>query len=433
MSGSGNQLQTLPAGGAITPNGLLVGESDSGPIYANPEQVGDSQNSLLAGVRSYFAPQQGYQYGNVLPLKMGPQGGVSLAVPNMVRGLVNGGIDLLEGTTTGQVTPQATNALIASAAPELAKDPADSVGPNVFAGIGSKTFDKRNLDTAQAFQQGYSLVSGLGKGPASRNEIWSKTGMFQDPIDNKWRYEIPDGSANITSLFGKAQARINAGVAGMTDEQKSAMQTSVKNPPGISTTLETVLNHPKLFQAYPDLAKMTVVSAPRGTVYDSSIYGGYTPGTIATPEHIYVASDLNPVETKETLLHEIQHAIQEREGFAPGGNTDTGLEMHNKLQIMMHNLPPGSDLPDYALTNPWDAYQSLAGEIESRNIEERAGMSPQQVATVPPWYTEPKTANAKINPDAVQKAWEKYVDNYHAQNQYSNLEPSPWLAGKGTR
>ena len=53
---------------------------------------------------------------------------------------------------------------------------------------------------------------------------------------------------------------------------------------------------------------------------------------------------------KGLMLHELQHAIQKREGFASGGSqAEAGL----------------------------DAYMRLAGEAEARAVQQRAWMSPE--------------------------------------------------------
>ncbi len=73
-----------------------------------------------------------------------------------------------------------------------------------------------------------------------------------------------------------------------------------------------MLDYPELFDAYPELAEMEVWDSYLGKGY----YGDYDQWT-----HIITMNEaLTPEERRSTLLHEIQHAIQDIEGFAAGSS-----------------------------------------------------------------------------------------------------------------
>ena len=147
-------------------------------------------------------------------------------------------------------------------------------------------------------------------------------------------------------------------------------------------------------------------------------------------------------KTKKYISHELQHAIQEREGFAKGGgvsdfiekrsiydnninylegvktntilatrktdkwkeyqsNLDKALKSNNKADIKKWHGARSSleksatkDIDDelYGLyektkISPYDQYMNLAGEAEARNVEKRLSMSmPERVAKAP-WDT----------------------------------------------
>ena len=63
---------------------------------------------------------------------------------------------------------------------------------------------------------------------------------------------------------------------------------------------------------------------------------------------------------EDTLIHEIQHAIQKKEGFAHGGSP---AEFAPKR------------LGENAVLTPDEQYHNLAGEIEARDTAERAGLN----------------------------------------------------------
>ncbi|MDX9742146.1 MAG: PLxRFG domain-containing protein [Gammaproteobacteria bacterium] len=69
----------------------------------------------------------------------------------------------------------------------------------------------------------------------------------------------------------------------------------------------------------------------------------------------------------KTLLHELQHGIQFREGFAVGGSPEAFA----------------SDSQEQGA----DTYRRLAGEVEARNVETRRQMTPEQRRAIAPGYT----------------------------------------------
>jgi hypothetical protein len=224
----------------------------------------------------------------------------------------------------------------------------------IFAGPLAKTADLQALQTAQTMaKQGHDAES-----------IWNKTGWFQGG-DQKWRSEIPDTTATV-----KSQRNSTAG---------------------------DIVNHPDLFAAYPDLAKTEM----RTNIGGVGTSGGYSPGgwpegmsepdiksaveaatgrpaedMFSSPRDIWRppeqinANAQTMSDLRTTSLHELQHAVQEREGFAPGGSPNDFLDQFG-----------GDYQPAFR------KYQQLPGEVEARNVEARSGMTPDQLRENPPWLT----------------------------------------------
>ncbi|MCP4569084.1 MAG: hypothetical protein GY841_16035 [FCB group bacterium] len=130
-----------------------------------------------------------------------------------------------------------------------------------------------------------------GEDASEGSKIHKATGWFLG-WDNKWRFEIDDSRIKIKPE-GLEEKRIQS--------------------------LTEVVEHPTLFDAYPQLkdvsveidykhSKLSEVFNQEGTGSLSKLHGY---------QHIKVKAK-NPVDAKETLLHEIQHAVQEIEGFARG-------------------------------------------------------------------------------------------------------------------
>ena len=143
-----------------------------------------------------------------------------------------------------------------------------------FAGRGSKTANQSAYDDA--------LRMKYNEG-ADNEEIRQATGWFEGR-DGKWRYELDDSKVRV----------------------KDDLHTY--------GTLKGVIDAPELFAAYPD-AENIFVSFEN----TNGKSGAYNPEFDSISLNAELKSD--PDKLKSTLLHEMQHAIQNREGFASGAST----------------------------------------------------------------------------------------------------------------
>ena len=164
--------------------------------------------------------------------------------------------------------------------------------------------------------------------------------------------------------------------------------------------IETFVEADEVFKAYPQLKDVKV-----HIMTDDEIegYAGWYDGAnneIAINEKILL---LSQKEIRKTFAHEIQHVIQDIEGFAPGGNagqfTTTDLDA---IEKKVDKMPKGEDKKklketikalkksidkDYVdltefgipgIVTPYEAYMRLAGEVEARNVEARLEFTPEQ-------------------------------------------------------
>lgn len=129
-------------------------------------------------------------------------------------------------------------------------------------------------------------------------EIWRETGWLLGR-DNKWRFEIPDDLDKIT----------------FTALEKDE-----------TCSLGEVYDNPKLYEAYPVLKDMRV-RLSSDLPDDTS--GRFNLDGITLNQKKLKDS---PEQVKETLIHEIQHAIQQEEGFASGGNASTRRQLLKKAK-----------------------------------------------------------------------------------------------------
>lgn len=128
-------------------------------------------------------------------------------------------------------------------------------------------------------------------GKSSPTEIYKKTGWFKGQ-DGKWRFEIPD---NLNKINFDRLEKSKAG--------------------SMYYTLGEIYDNPKLYEAYPDLIRVLVGKEEgMGTVNGQVRYDEGEPIIVLN------ADKLNQPSMKTTLIHEIQHVIQQKEGFAAGGS-----------------------------------------------------------------------------------------------------------------
>lgn len=118
--------------------------------------------------------------------------------------------------------------------------------------------------------------------------------------------------------------------------------------------LSDVINHPKLFEAYPQLKNVDVyyeISSVNRGVYSSN-------------GNVIMLNPMNTIdEQKEAIIHEIQHAIQGIENFANGSN----LEYWKNL--------------GYSDEEAMAMYYNTAGEREARDVSARRDYNAEQRKT----------------------------------------------------
>ena len=195
----------------------------------------------------------------------------------------------------------------------------------IFIGENAKTWNKAAAD--QAVQ--------MEKAGAKPEDIWSATGTFRG-AEGKLRQEISDIPAvfredklpeapsllNVATQYLRDKGVItnpNRDIASTgvpEDLRKEAIdyaKTKLQQMDQPKTLLGNVFEHPELLQAYPELANIKV-----GRETSGQYRGMYNPekNVITTGGGLIGGAN----QARSTMLHELQHAIQETEGMAKGAN-----------------------------------------------------------------------------------------------------------------
>lgn len=232
-----------------------------------------------------------------------------------------------------------------------------------MGGLKAETADKSALEKAME----------LEKDGTDSEKIRKETGWFKG-YDGKWRFEIDNSELEFKTDIKKNRAAAielakmkvksaeleekivnNTATKAEENEYYNLDEKMIEYRKGVK--LSDVINHPKLFEAYPQLKNVDVyyeISSVNRGVYSSN-------GNVIM---------LNPMHTideqKEAIIHEIQHAIQGIENFANGSN----LEYWKNL--------------GYSDEEAMAMYYNTAGEREARDVSARRDYNAEQRKNIRP-------------------------------------------------
>lgn len=230
---------------------------------------------------------------------------------------------------------------------QLLEDLSQGSRRQIFIGEKAKAWNKPAGELAKKLEE-----DGL-----SPKDIWQQTGTARG-ADGKWRQEISDAEALLTN------------------QQKN-----------LEGKLHETLQHPSLYENYPalqyyDTEIQSEIALPEHLkkALIGKGRGSFTEKDFVTDEPKITAQAFSN-EDKSALLHEIQHAVQSREGFARGGSPEaeflsrgniTGDVLSPEAQLIYENKGVSKDQA------AMEAYRRLAGEAEARLTADRALLTPEQ-------------------------------------------------------
>lgn len=219
---------------------------------------------------------------------------------------------------------------ISSAQDNLKAGAPASAAANVlgmFLGPGAKLANLGKLTRAMS----------LAKEGWDTDSIRMATGWHQG-AEGGWRFEVPDNTMGVTKDLGSGIRPLTATIA-----------------------------HSALFQNYPELRNYLVDTFP-GV--------GALQGTLGLHDQVNkiigLREGLEPAQIRSTMVHELQHAVQSREGWEGGSNP---------------NAVAGS-IPGISDVQARDIYRRNAGEVEARNTQSRLNMSATARAAISPTRTQ---------------------------------------------
>ena len=232
-----------------------------------------------------------------------------------------------------------------------------------MGGLKAETADKSALEKAME----------LEKDGTDSEKIRKETGWFKG-YDGKWRFEIDNSELKFKTDIEKNRAAAielakmkvksaeleekivnNTATKAEENEYYNLDEKMIEYRKGVK--LSDVINHPKLFEAYPQLKNVDVyyeISSVNRGVYSSN-------------GNVIMLNPMNTIdEQKEAIIHEIQHAIQGIENFANGSN----LEYWKNL--------------GYSDEEAMAMYYNTGGEREARDVSARRDYNAEQRKNIRP-------------------------------------------------
>lgn len=377
------QMQPYRSQQDITASANVPVDVLRGRIAGTRGLFGDVVNQPIPMVRPLqllsqaFTGQQKYpdteHYLETMPLKSNtPIGDVAGKIgsfaPINPMPAVKGYLSLLGNEINAGLTGQPTRSVIGQMTPKPLQ---------IFIGENAKTWDKVDAVRAQAMEK---------KG-ATPEEIWTETGTFRGP-EGKWRQEISDQNLGIQDFRNTGGALV------------------IKHPE-LQASYEQLPRGVKVVPT-PEYEQMASYEAPKREL-DWQLGEG---GTIRVP-----TNEPTPIDV---YAHELQHAVQAKEGFHPGGNPKmfkphdvfttqaledsaiidkmmrganlSQLEAQQRFESVFQRKPSAGAFAalervgtgeklDKAVEaarlsdNPMESYFRLAGEAEARAVQERLNMT----------------------------------------------------------
>jgi hypothetical protein len=341
------------------------------------------------------------------------------------KGHVNLGQKVGEIEMRGKKHPVYDNITIRQAAP---------VAMTGLLGAGmSEDSDASILGSLSKLGAGRQDLLGMAQKMANEGmdvqSIRERTG-WEIGADGQWRTELPNTNTKINIPEVAEGSQYYSGtIADVIDDpellsqyEKGGRKPTVRDMEG---EIEEYGSR-GFFGSLGDIAFTVDKNMPEGQGFHREGY--FDEFGERQPETIVISGKSSPAEQRATLLHELQHSIQDREGFAAGGNqkqfaeeerikdsfyervglTPAGSgrlqELEQKISDVGQrsmSLQEMNDLErlrvekqisdrfnadtvgEAGARSPYGMYKGLMGEVEARNVETRDKMKPDFLRATP--------------------------------------------------
>jgi hypothetical protein len=281
----------------------------------------------------------------------------------------------------------------------------------IFIGENAKTWNKTAADQAVEME----------KAGARPTDIWAATGTFRGP-EGKLRQEIsdvpsylneqkipePPSVLNVATQYLRDKGVITSPTRDIAsrdvpehlrDEAINYAKWQLQKMDQPKTLLGNAFEHPELFQAYPEAANVNLAKETSGMYR----------GTYQPDKNLVTTGGgtIGPSESHSTLLHELQHYVQQQEGMAKGGNPEI------VPQIIRQQWPKEAE--PYWKANA--QYNRASGQMAyARNVQYMQkldnlavadNIKPTQITNLADWYEHSHTIRSELGKMPQRKSFER--------------------------
>lgn len=268
-----------------------------------------------------------------------------------------------------------------------------------------------------------------------RDRIWWRTG-WELGADGQWKTELPNTKTKINIPEIEEGRQYYAGtIADIVDDPELLSQYETGGRKPTVRDMDSQIEEYGSRGTYGPLGDIEFIidrNMPANQGFHRE--GHFNSNEEWQPEVIVISGKSSPAEQRATVLHELQHAIQDREGFASGGAarnfekeervrdafydgvglTPAGSKRLQELEAKSNEVGQGSmsilelyelerlnvqkqiadrfnveTVGEAGARSPYGMYQSLMGEVEARNVEYRdQTFSDLGLRDTSPYYSE---------------------------------------------
>lgn len=267
----------------------------------------------------------------------------------------------------------------------------------------------REMESQQKDAKAIKLATGWERGGDGKWRYEVMDGMFdrngelhpeRRALSSEEQQELEEASVDLQHAFQKGisinenemdmvELYVLGGMERSRAERLSYLEDKKYELSRLPKHLDDYLDNEELYQAYPELRNVRIVEGNRNMVLKGS-FGFYD-----QQDKSITLYSVN----QETLVHEVQHAIQYIEGFAEGGSPNflSARRIKNIFNEVTEQIKQlraeGKDAEADALIKKnrglynaymnhrgeaFRNYKALGGEVESRNVQKRLHMTPEE-------------------------------------------------------
>jgi hypothetical protein len=259
-------------------------------------------------------------------------------------------------------------------------------------------------EAMQEFTQNYMPnVAGMMTGPASA--LWNKENAFKaakmlkQGISEAEVFQATNTAKGLEGQFRQEISDVNSHIKGGPTFYDTVMNRmkALEKQGAEPMYAKDVFYHPEVYKAYPELQNIEIQFVPKGNQAKAS----YNP----VKNVISINETLTPEQARSSMLHEMQHAVQEIEGFNKGADANKIIGYHVKhyddlmgeIGDLNNQMSKAVGTPEYdylmnrrmdltkkvqALGDPLvegsKVYQRYGGEAEARLTQTRRDLAHEQ-------------------------------------------------------